>query len=189
MSDEKPQEKPTTPFEAPPKWAEGMFARVFEGQAAMEARIGTRLEEQEAHVNKRMDVQDEKLDSCISGLKTVNGAHEDLKRDFHQFKGETAARFETHSIRAKQESISDEETRQEVKAIKAELSESQFSRLLATAAKTPIGSKIMFGLGGLALTAIGYATVRVERRMSDMQEHPTPAATVYIVGMPDGGAR
>lgn len=151
MSDEKSQEKPTVEFAAPPKWAEGMFGRVHESINGMEARVNTRIDELRTEHGT-------KLDHCISGLKTVNGAHEKLAEEFHTFKGETTARFETHSMRAKQESISDEETRQEVKAIKAEMSESQMAKLLSAAAKTPQGQKVINALVVFVLAALSVGT-------------------------------
>lgn len=158
MSDEKSQEKPTVPFDAPPKWAIDSFARVHEGIAAMEARVNTRMDERVAPLS-------DKLDACISGLKTVNGEVEALKKDHHEFKGETKARFDAGSLRAKSLSDTDEALKNDVKAVKAEMDESQMAKLIAAAAKTPQGQKVANALVGLMLLLIAAATLYLSAKV------------------------
>jgi len=144
MSDDKPPGgNPTLKFEPPPKWAEAMFGRVHEGIAATEARLTTRLEETEA-----------KVDRCVSGLGTVANEVERVKKDFYEYKGASEARLDGNSMRAKQESIHNEE--QDTKI--AELSKSQMAELLKEIAKTPLGQKVANAVGGLLLVLIGIAT-------------------------------
>lgn len=142
--DEKPPEKPTVKFEAPPKWAQDGFERVHSGIAGMEARVNTRL-----------DDQDKKLDHCISGLKTLNSEMEDLKKDHHEFKGATNARFDAGSMRVKAITLRDDEQDKKL----SEMTESQVTKLVRDAAKTPLGQKVIQAIVGLVLlaTAMGYA--------------------------------
>lgn len=152
---EKPPEKPTVKFEAPPKWAEGMFGRVHEGIAAVETRLNTRL-----------DDQGTKLDHCVSGLGTVNAEMERVKRDFYEHKGSVDSRLGSHSMRAKQESIHDDEQDKRI----AQLSESQMAALLKAAAKTPLGQKVVNGVVLLVLAALGYGTLWLSARSRDPQQ-------------------
>lgn len=146
MSDPEKPDKPlpdTTKFDSPPKWAIDMFGRVHENINGIEARINTRL-----------DGQDGKLDACISGLKTVNGDLEDVKKEFHEFRGATNARLDSNSMRAQTESVHDKEQDDKL----AQLSESQMGQLLKAAAKTPMGQKVTNGIVLLVLAALSYGT-------------------------------
>lgn len=168
-------EKPTVKFEPPPKWAEDMFGRVHTTMASVEARLSARLGE-----------QDQKLDHCISGLKTLNGDLEDLKRDHHEFKGATAARFEAGSMRAKAITLTNEVQDQKI----SELSESQLSKLVKDAAKTPMGQKVVTAGGAVVLALLGLASIAISLHASKLQAQApvAPPATVYVVA-PDAGAR
>lgn len=143
MSDDKTAEKPTVKFEAPPKWAEGMFGRVHEAIAASEARTSARLDEQGS-----------KLDQCIHGLGTVTDEVERVKKDFYEYKGANDARAAQNSMRAQAQSLHDGEQDDKI----AKLSESQMATLLKEIGKTPMGQKIANAVGGLLLVAIGVAT-------------------------------
>ncbi len=163
MSDEKPPEKPTVKFDAPPKWAQEGFTRIHEGIVAVETRINTRLDE-----------QDGKLDTCITGLRTVTNEverHNDELRKLHQWQGGMEERVNSHSMRAKTESQHDDaqdtklqelENRLTIAAEKAAAAhaaatESSMRAIFAEmkdAAKTPNGQRVVQVLVGV-LIALG----------------------------------
>lgn len=160
MSDEKPPEKETVKFEAPPKWAQDGFARIHEGISAVETRINTRLDE-----------QDTKLDTCITGLRTVTNEverHNDELRKLHQWQGGMEERIASHSMRAKQESQHDDHQDMKLQELENRLTaamqaESKSSRdelvaLLKDAAKTPQGQKLTNALVSFFVVALTLAT-------------------------------
>ncbi len=143
MDDEKPPEKPTVRFEAPPKWAEAMFGRVHEGIAASEARIFSRIDETDA-----------KVETLRSGLGGAVNEVERVKKDFYEHKGAVESRLGSHSMRAQQDSVHEVEQDKQI----AQLSRSQMAELLKEIAKTPLGQKVANAVGGLLLVLIGVAT-------------------------------
>jgi hypothetical protein len=160
----QPAEKPTVKFEAPPKWAEGMFARVHEAINASEASTKAEIQD----VRALQQEHGGKLDACISGLKTVNGELEDVKKEFHEFRGATNARLDSNSMRAKQESIHDAEQDDRI----AKLSEPQMAQLLKAAAATPKGQKVVNALVIFVLTALGFGTIWLTMQTHKLQSPP-----------------
>ena len=141
--EEKPPEKPTVKFEAPPSWAESMFQRVHERMSAGFTSVDSRLGDAEG-----------KLDKCIHGLGTVTDEVSHMKQDYYEFKGAVGVRLDSNSMRAVAQSTHDGEQDKQL----AKLSESQMAALLKEIAKTPMGQKIANAVGGLLLVLIGVAT-------------------------------
>lgn len=145
---DQPPEKPTAKFEPPPKWAqdgfERMHARMEAGFSAAEARIGE---------------VESKVDTAIHGLGTVTDEVNVMKKDLYEFKGETKARMDAGSMRARAESVHDEAQDQKI----AQLSESQIAAMIKDAVKTPLGKKVLVAFAGLVLVAINAGTVYLMR--------------------------
>lgn len=156
MSDEKPAEKETVRFEAPPKWAQDGFGRIHESIGAVEARINT-----------RMDEQDSKLDKCVTGMQTLTNEverHNGELRGLHEWKGGIEERLNNNSMRAKQGSKHDDDQDMKLQELENRITaatESSMRVLIAEAkqaAKTPTGQRVVQVLVGLLIALATFAS-------------------------------
>lgn len=92
MSDGKPPEHPTHKLDQN-EITQGLLKK-----------LDTKLDDKFERVAAILDEHGEKLNHCISGLKTLNSEVEDLKqenREFREFKGQVSERLKHNSERAR----------------------------------------------------------------------------------------
>lgn len=173
MADEKPQEKPTVPFEAPPAWAIEMAQK----QAAGFENVNKRLDTIETNVDlqaatvrdlqQRVTRTEEKQDKSSLPVKvdrvTQNDGKQDLALAALSTKVDVLA-TEVETVKTDVGTVKSETTAQTAMLAK-------ITGLL----DTPMAKRIGQAVGILVLTAIGAATAYVAGR------NQAPVAPVHTL--------
>lgn len=175
----KPEEKPTVKMEPPPSWAIELSKRVAEGFASVEARLDT------VETNVTILVDDKRsVNDRLSRIETwkENEVNTRLSANSERVRGESSVNLKQDQV------IAEVLTKVNALADKPDTTELVIGEI-KSAAKTPLGQKVIGAVVGVTLLGLGVASLSLQAKMAQLEAKPAPPTVVVVSAMPDGGTR